>query len=564
MTGGKSREDTVTQLQDRLQKLEAENRKWMRLAGIDRLTGLPNSLMLYQIVLPRELNKEKPLACILLCPDGLGEINQQHGRMVGDQLIQRIGHFLKQQKEPQEQLFHCDGANFAILIPEAMEGHAKRRATLIKSQFVRTTFSVEDKKFPDLTYSAGVAETGGLLARANRAAYVDRLRQDLCDRLDTAKKDGGNVVVGSSQQRQTSKVGIAQTPKDQGKRAERETLSEKGPEVSPAANGTLKKPSERGLGLSEEELLQICRRYEITCPICETQNEFFRLKPDICRPVETEGDGHPLCFKWSQPGFDAVDPKRFFWGVCIQCRFTGELEDAGYRQAAKFIAEYRRNFRDEALQQLLSAASSGEGIAPSLGERIRDDDPFGSILAKFHLGLFSQSLRLRTIPYHFARYYLRIAWLFRDQSTHYPEADLNAVGEAFAQLKERWEGELPAHKEYPVVPGMALNEAAALSFSQIYFERTYELLSEATQEDELKLMRLMAEIAYRRYELTAKEEDYQAASGYFSGTMQKIMSVVSDKSIDPGMANRIKQMLDAVGERGRALRELRQSKGGER
>ena len=50
--------------------------------------------------------------------------------------------------------------------------------------------------------------------------------------------------------------------------------------------------------LSEQELLQICSRYELTCPVCETKNNYFRLKRDMARSVETEGDGHPLNYKW--------------------------------------------------------------------------------------------------------------------------------------------------------------------------------------------------------------------------------------------------------------------------
>jgi len=119
MTEDKSIEDTIQQLKDRIQKVEEENRKWKRLAGVNRLTQLPNNLMLYQVVLPKELQKGKVLVCILLCPDGMGEINQQHGRTVGDKLLQQIGDFLKQQKESAEQLFHCDGANFAGVADKA-------------------------------------------------------------------------------------------------------------------------------------------------------------------------------------------------------------------------------------------------------------------------------------------------------------------------------------------------------------------------------------------------------------------------------------------------------------
>jgi len=64
---------TIAQLQDRIKKLEEDNRRWMRLAGTNRLTNLPNSLMLYRIVLPTELRKydgrEVSLACLLIAPD---------------------------------------------------------------------------------------------------------------------------------------------------------------------------------------------------------------------------------------------------------------------------------------------------------------------------------------------------------------------------------------------------------------------------------------------------------------------------------------------------------------
>ena len=70
----KSTKDAIEQLKNRIKFLEKENRKWMRLAGVNRLTELPNSLLLFQVGLPRELGKglDKPisLSCILVCPDG--------------------------------------------------------------------------------------------------------------------------------------------------------------------------------------------------------------------------------------------------------------------------------------------------------------------------------------------------------------------------------------------------------------------------------------------------------------------------------------------------------------
>ena len=132
-----SKDTTIEQLQERIQKLEEDNRRWMRLAGINSRTNLPNNLMLYRIFLPAELRKydkrDVALACLLISPDGLGDINQDHGRAVGDQLIVEMANFLKQKVGTDEKLYHTDGANFALLMMGASEGRAKRKATEIKS-----------------------------------------------------------------------------------------------------------------------------------------------------------------------------------------------------------------------------------------------------------------------------------------------------------------------------------------------------------------------------------------------------------------------------------------------
>lgn len=200
MTDGTSAQGQIEQLQERIRKLEEENRKWMRLAGVNRITGLPNSLMLYQVVLPRELTKaaDTPvhLTCALFCPDGIGEINQEHGRVVGDQLLKHIGSFLGHQVEEGEQLYHCDGANFAIVMPASSEGRGRRRATLVVSQFKKERFTIGEVRLRNLTCSAGVAEVQGTVERSKIAETADRLYQELCDRLYEAKERGGDYVVG--------------------------------------------------------------------------------------------------------------------------------------------------------------------------------------------------------------------------------------------------------------------------------------------------------------------------------------------------------------------------------
>ena len=313
--------------------------------------------------------------------------------------------------------------------------------------------------------------------------------------------------------------------------------------------------------LSEQETLQICTAYELVCPICETKNVYYRLKRDMVRPLDTEGDGHPMRYKWRQAGFDSIDPLQFFWGVCAKCRYTGDLGDAEFRQAERMVKEYRGTLQVDGLRQLLVSVPTGKGIAQALGKRLDDKDILVQAVAKFHLGIYSQCLRVDFSPGNLARFYLRIGWLFRDQERFYPDSDLESVAGKFVKLNKRWKDELPELTDCPIPPGLALSEVEALRYSRTYFERNYETLKEAKREDELRLSLLLAEIGFRLYELTGSAEDYKKTATYFSGTMQKCLSIVNDKSVIGGAVNRAKEMLEVAGERGRALRALKKSRG---
>ena len=316
--------------------------------------------------------------------------------------------------------------------------------------------------------------------------------------------------------------------------------------------------------LSDQEMLQICRKYDIQCPLCDTTKEFYRLKRDMVRPQKSEGDGHPTEFKWGKAGFDSVDPKQFFFGVCPKCRFTGELDDADFRQASKNPDAFSSDFAADALRQHLTWSATGKGITHSLGLLTEDADPLVKVMAQFFLGIYSQCLRQRIIHGNVARYYLRIAWLFRDLEKFYPGADLEAATARFAKVKKRWQKAIPENKGYPAVPKLTLDEADALRYARSYFERNFETLKEAKTEDELRLQQLLAEIGFRLYELTNSAEDFKKASSFFSGVIERCVGIISDKSIVGGAVNRAREMLDKTGERGRELRELHKSRGGRR
>ena len=314
--------------------------------------------------------------------------------------------------------------------------------------------------------------------------------------------------------------------------------------------------------LSEQEIQQICRAYEIKCAVCSTANSFFRLKRDMARAAKTDGDGHPITYKWGKSGFDSVNPLLFFLGTCSTCGFTGELDEAEYRTSGDDPQTYKRSFTEPSLQQIKNASASGKGITQSVLKRVAEKDELASTIAKFHLAIFSQCCRTRILPGNIARYYLRLGWLYRDQEQFHPDSSVESIAASLAKVKGRWKKELPHHEDYPQAPRVVLSEAEALAQSRTFFERNYETLKEAKAEDELRLRYLLAEIGFRLYTLTDDADDHKKAATFFSGTMQQCLSIISDKTIVGGAVNRAREMLEKAGERGRELRALHKSRGG--
>jgi diguanylate cyclase (GGDEF)-like protein len=192
------------ELEARVRELEEENLRWMHLVGTNRLTELPNSLMLYRVVLPAELKQGDgqglPIACLLISPDGLGEINQEYGRGMGDQIIKEMALFLFESLGGEARLFHPDGSNFAILMLQTTEAEAREKAEQIQADFVNTPLEIEEWELTDMTCSVGVVTIQGAVSEDDVPDVVDQLYHDLSDRLDRAKQDGGDQIVGSREQ----------------------------------------------------------------------------------------------------------------------------------------------------------------------------------------------------------------------------------------------------------------------------------------------------------------------------------------------------------------------------
>lgn len=192
----------IARLRDENQKLKANNRRWMRIAGTDSLTGLPNKVFFTTALFPQFLAQSTaegtPLGGIMAAPDNLGEINQRFGRPGGDAIVEGVASFLTENLEGGEKLIHIDGANFVLLVPGADLPGTKRRSLELRAR-------VLNRQFTCGTESVGITLSLGVVSRAPTSEdgppadegkdLVEEFLQRLEAALDQAKQMGGDRPV---------------------------------------------------------------------------------------------------------------------------------------------------------------------------------------------------------------------------------------------------------------------------------------------------------------------------------------------------------------------------------
>ncbi|MEE2754158.1 MAG: GGDEF domain-containing protein [Candidatus Latescibacterota bacterium] len=174
--------------------MDKENKRWMRLAGMSELTGLPNRVMLGRVLLPSLFKtmaaKRQPLGCIIISPEGLTGINGKYGRESGDQLIKEFTGRLKSLARKEERLLHLESVNFALLSPNLAEHQLRKRADEIHKELSSTRFTINGD-----TLSIGVSI--GFSVIQSYTGTPKSLQEGLYKRsiqaLDNAKAKGSKI-----------------------------------------------------------------------------------------------------------------------------------------------------------------------------------------------------------------------------------------------------------------------------------------------------------------------------------------------------------------------------------
>jgi diguanylate cyclase (GGDEF)-like protein len=146
-------------------------------ARTDGLTGCLNHAAMHDALRREILRCERTghrLSLVLVDMDDFKQVNEEHGHLVGDEVLRRVGHALRQAVRPYDLVARYGGDEFAIVTVEADEATATEVASRALDGVRRSLEELHDA--PGATgASAGVAEwsegvgSTELIERADRA-----------------------------------------------------------------------------------------------------------------------------------------------------------------------------------------------------------------------------------------------------------------------------------------------------------------------------------------------------------------------------------------------------------
>lgn len=155
----------------------------------------------------------------------------------------------------------------------------------------------------------------------------------------------------------------------------------------------------------------------LTCPVCHTVNEFETVRPGSYIEEGTDTDFRPLSRRWTNPRYQSVNPLLYFMATCTTCFYTREFNRA-FRESALESDLTPACLKQVRLNHLASVADQG-GVVRRLGNSLWPESfPLQTAISKLLLGIVNEKLLPSPSNYDLARWYLRVAWLFRELHPH--------------------------------------------------------------------------------------------------------------------------------------------------
>jgi len=165
-----------------LESTRADNKRLEELATTDALTRLLNRRALLErlsVEVDRARRFHQQLSMLMVDIDHFKSINDQHGHLVGDDVLRQVGTQLSGDVRTIDVVARYGGEEFVLILPETGEEGATVFAERLRERVEQHDFDLGDGRIFHLTCSVGVAtfpssrvaSTEDLFARADEALY---------------------------------------------------------------------------------------------------------------------------------------------------------------------------------------------------------------------------------------------------------------------------------------------------------------------------------------------------------------------------------------------------------
>jgi diguanylate cyclase len=161
-------------------------------AAMDFLTGVANRKLfestLDQLLSETEASRDRRLSLLLIDIDRFKNFNDQHGHLIGDEVLRFVAKKIKEMVKGQDLVARFGGEEFTVILPETPFEGAMTVAENIRKFFSTTSLKAKtsSKTLGSITVSIGIASyrpgdtSEGLVQQADRALYAAKEKGRNC------------------------------------------------------------------------------------------------------------------------------------------------------------------------------------------------------------------------------------------------------------------------------------------------------------------------------------------------------------------------------------------------
>lgn len=170
-----------------------ENARLFSAATTDSLTGLPRREAILELLereRRRAIRYERPLAVGMADLDHFKEINDRHGHLAGDAILNRVAQVMASNLRTADAVGRYGGEEFLLVLPETDMAGAAAVADKVVRAVAQIPFRLDDGQTVQTTVSIGLAQLGPGVGTVNSTELLAAADRNLL----TAKGKGRNRI----------------------------------------------------------------------------------------------------------------------------------------------------------------------------------------------------------------------------------------------------------------------------------------------------------------------------------------------------------------------------------